>query len=311
MHLNDLERKVLALWRANGGASRPTHESEELDAWITLILQLGLLASRHVRAARLGDLGGDVVFKADQTPLTAVDLQIERLIMDQLSTAPLPVSFIGEETPASGTAHRVTLAVDPIDGTWSLLNRTETAATSFALMRDGAVFVAAVANPATAEIAYVAEGRSPRLLQLSAFGEGDHAVNLPIPPAGPEGLLVSLHPHRSAGPVAKELARAWQAGELDMVRSTGGAPSLALVEVAKGSFVYVNLWDRHESAAWDLAAGLMLVRSAGGEAVDLAGNPVRQTGHRGPFVAALKAVDREVVAGIALRALAETNGEYR
>jgi 3'-phosphoadenosine 5'-phosphosulfate (PAPS) 3'-phosphatase len=269
MHLNDLERKVLASWRANGGASGRTHEFEALDAWITLILRLGLLASRHVRAARLGDLGGDVVFKADRTPLTAVDLQIERLIVDQLSTAPFPVSFIGEETPPTGPPQRVALAVDPIDGTWSLLNRTETAATSFALMRDGAVFVAAVANPATAEIAYVAEGRSPRLLQLSAFGEGDHAVDLPIPPAGPEGLLVSLHPHRTAEPVAKALARAWQAGELDMVRS------------------------------------------AGGEAVDLSGNPIRETGHRGPFVAALNAADRERVAGIALRALAETNGEGR
>lgn len=309
MQLNDLERNVLASWRANSEASWSMQAAEEQDSWVALILRLALLASRHVRSARLGDLAGAVVFKADQTPVTAVELQIERLIMDQLSTARVPVSFIGEETPASVTRHRIALAVDPIDGTWSLLNRTETAATSFALMRDGEVFLAAVANPATAEIAYVAEGRLPRLIQLSACGEADQAVDLPIPPAGPKGLLVSLHPQRAAGSVAGALARAWQAGELDMVRSTGGAPSLGLVEVAKGSFVYVNLWDRRESAAWDLAAGLLLVRSAGGEAVDLSGNPVRQTGHRGPFVAALNAVDRERVAGIALRALAETNGE--
>jgi fructose-1,6-bisphosphatase/inositol monophosphatase family enzyme len=73
--------------------------------------------------------------------------------------------------------------------------------------------------------------------------------------------------------------------------------------VAKGNFVYVNLWDRRESAAWDLAAGLMLVRTAGGEAVDLNGQPVRHIGHRGPFIAALDAADRARVVELTRHAL--------
>lgn len=305
MRLNDVELRTLDAWR-HGNGERTRAMPDDMDAWISLALRLALLACRHVRAARLGDLDGPVDFKPDRSPFTAVELHVEKIIQRELAGAPAPVSFIGEETSIGDGANHITLAVDPIDGTWSLLNRTETAATSLALARDGQTFLGVVANPATGEIAYAAEGRVPRLLQLSAFGEVDRAVNLPIPPAGPEGLLVSLHPQRAAGPVARALARAWQDGELDMVRSAGGAPSLGLLEVAKGNFVYVNLWDRRESAAWDLAAGLMLVRAAGGEAVDLAGQPIRHTGHRGPFIAALDAADRARVVELTRHSLAAT-----
>jgi myo-inositol-1(or 4)-monophosphatase len=303
MRLNDVELRVLAAWRHDENDDGTRAMPDEQDVWIGLALRLALLACRHVRSCRLGDLDGPVDFKPDRSPLTAVELHVEQIIMRELARAPTPVTFIGEETSNGDVAKRITLAVDPIDGTWSLLNRTETAATSLALARDRQTFLGVVANPATGEIAYAAEGRVPRLLQLSAFGEADRAVNLPIPPAGPEGLLVSLHPQRAAGPVANALARAWQKGELDMVRSAGGAPSLGLLEVAKGNFVYVNLWDRRESAAWDLAAGLMLVRTAGGEAVDLNGQPVRHIGHRGPFIAALDAADRARVVELTRHAL--------
>jgi len=307
MQLTDIERSALTSWRRNGHPPG-VRGRDELDEWVCLALRLSLLASRHVRAVRLSTSVGPVTFKADHSPVTAVELEVEQLLRKELAMAPLPVAFLGEETTDAADGQRIALAVDPIDGTWSLLNRTETAATSLALMRDGEAFVGVVANPATAEIAYVAQGREPRLLQLSALGEEDQAVSLPIPPVGPEGLLVSLHPQRKAGPLAKALARAWHDGELDMVRSSGGAPSLGLLEVAKGGFVYVNLWDRRESAAYDLAAGLLLVRAAGGEAVDLNGNPVHAVGHRGPFVAALDAADRDQVRELVVRALATAEG---
>lgn len=303
MLLSPLERDVVACWRGTSNGMRIHDPPTGIDEWLRLALRLSLLSCRLVRSSRLGDLDGPVILKSDTSPLTSIELQIERLLVRELSKIPLPITFIGEESVSTADGSNITLAVDPIDGTWSLLNRTETAATSLALLRDGQAFVSVVANPATAEVAYVAEGGTPRLLQLSAFGEPDRAVDLPIPPAGPEGLLVSLHPQRAAGPVAKAFSRAWQDGELDMVRSAGGAPSLGLLEAAKGNFVYVNLWDRREAAAWDLAAGLMLVRAAGGEAVDLDGTPVRVVGHRGPFVAALHDEDRERVLLLTQRAL--------
>ena len=72
-----------------------------------------------------------------------------------------------------------------------------------------------------------------------------------------------------------------------------------MLEAAKGSFVYVNLWSRRAAQAYDLAAGIMLVRGAGGDVTDLAGTPVDTTDHRRPFIAGIAHEARRQVPPIA------------
>ncbi len=45
--------------------------------------------------------------------------------------------------------------------------------------------------------------------------------------------------------------------------------------------------------------GVLLVRKAGGEVVNLEGEPIDAVGHQGPFVAAVDAANRQVVVDIA------------
>ena len=78
-----------------------------------------------------------------------------------------------------------------------------------------------------------------------------------------------------------------------MVKAAGGSPLWALVEAAKGSFVYVNLWSHRPAEPYDLASGIELIRSAGGDVVDLANRPVELTGHTGPFIAGIDVCQRE------------------
>ena len=73
-----------------------------------------------------------------------------------------------------------------------------------------------------------------------------------------------------------------------------------MLEAAKGSFVYVNLWSRRAAQAYDLAAGIMLVRGAGGDVTDLARTPIETTDHRGPFVAGIDEEARCKVAALVL-----------
>ncbi len=107
------------------------------------------------------------------------------------------------------------------------------------------------------------------------------------------------HPNRSATPLVGALYDAWRAGEIRMVRSPGGSPSWALLEAATGRFVYTNLWSKSRAEPYDLAAGVLLVRKAGGEVVNLEGEPIDAVGHQGPFVAAVDAANRQVVVDIA------------
>ena len=88
-----------------------------------------------------------------------------------------------------------------------------------------------------------------------------------------------------------------------MVRSPGGSPACGLLEAAKGSFVYANLWSQKPASVYDLAAGVLLVREAGGDVVGLDGAPVDAIHHKGAFVAALVPEARERVVAL-LRAAA-------
>lgn len=63
-----------------------------------------------------------------------------------------------------------------------------------------------------------------------------------------------------------------------MARMPGDFPAFALIEAAKGSFNYVNLWPMRPTEFYDLSAGIMLIRGAGGEVVDLDGLPTKQKG---------------------------------
>lgn len=189
----------------------------------------------------------------------------------------------GGSLPTSGDA----VAIDPIDGTWSLLNRTATCAVSLAVFRDGVPFWGVVLNPTTGEFAHRCSGERTRLVQVSAFGEEDFACDLPLDGSKAGPILVNLHPSKNSAPVAGSLFEEWASGNLSMVRMTGGSPAWAMLEAAKGTSTYVNLWSRKPTEAYDVAAGILLVQGAGGQVTDLFGQPIKPVGHRGPFVASV------------------------
>ena len=81
------------------------------------------------------------------------------------------------------------------------------------------------------------------------------------------------------------LADSWADGNTQLVKSIGGSPVWSMLDAAKGACTYVNLWSGQPADPFDLAAGLLLVRAAGGDVIDLSGNAVSAVGHSGPFIA--------------------------
>jgi fructose-1,6-bisphosphatase/inositol monophosphatase family enzyme len=105
----------------------------------------------------------------------------------------------------------------------------------------------------------------------------------------PDAVLVNVHPSRHAGPLLDALIAAWSEQRVHMVRMEGGSPAAALLDAAKGSFVYVNLWSRRPAEPFDLAAAVLLVRGAGGEVIDAHGDPIDLAAHGGLFAAGVDA----------------------
>jgi len=302
--LRTIEREALEAFH-RGDALTPWNGRDE-EAWVGFGLRCLLEAGRTLRRASLG-IDGAPELKADGSPATRLERGVEEDLRARLGTFAPQASFTGEETggPAPGAGFAV--AVDPVDGTWGLLAETATWACVLAVLRDGEPFAGFIANPVTGELAYALRGGDARLLRLGAFGEPSSALTLPTRRAGPGPTLVCLHPHRHARTLRVALHQAWRRGELGVVRSPGGSPAWALVEAARGHFVYVNAWTRRAAEPYDLAAPVLFLRCAGGEVIDAAGRPIDATRHAGPWLGGIDPDQRARVAALVREAWPEAS----
>ena len=300
MELNSLEQRCLD--RVLGGYSLVSEAADDLEAWLEFSLHAALSSAARVRDLKHA-VGIDAELKADGSPATELEKGIEARIRGDLADFAPDAQMVGEEGGGKMGSSGFSVAVDPIDGTWSFLSQTESHTVTVNVFRDEVPVVGVIANPATGEVAYHGPEGPPRLVRLGWFGRAAQATRLPLRPSAAEDTLVHLHHNPRGGALAAGFYRAWQEGVVKMVRSPGGSPAWALVEAAKGHFIYVNRWDRRPAEPWDLVGGVGIVRRAGGEVVSLEGEPIDALRHSGPFVAGLSGEGRATVSKIARAAL--------
>ncbi len=295
--LNAIEKASIDAYRKREPQSLSTED--ETSRWVGAGLYMVLDAGRLVREQRMGAGREGVHYKDDGSPATRLEADIESLLRKRLAQFAPDAAVVGEETGGALSCSGVEVAIDPIDGTWAFLSGTETYTTTLGVFLDGEPVLGMISNPTTGEIGYAVRGGEARLVQLSVFGEPDTASSLPEHRATPDNVLVNVHPNRTGGSVMSALYDAWRENGVRMVRSPGGSPSWALVEAARGAFVYLNLWSKKAAEPFDLAPGVLLVRAAGGEVTGLDGQPIDALGHAGPFVAGVNERARQQVAAIA------------
>ena len=292
--LTTVELEALDAFRR--GAPTEPRDGED-GAWIGFGLRCLLEAGRVLRANSTL-LHEHVELKADGSPATRLERAVERDVRERLRGFAPTATFLGEETGGRLPSSDFAVAVDPVDGTWGFLSETSTWACVIAILRDGQPFAGFLANPGTGQLAYALRGREARQLRLSSFGEPPAAHTLPTRRFRGAKILVSVHPARKTKALRAALHDAWERGELGVVRSPGGSPAWGLLEAARGHCVYLNAWSRAPAEPYDLVAGALLVRSAGGDVIDSDGRPIDATRHAGPWIAGVDAAQRSRVAEI-------------
>lgn len=113
-----------------------------------------------------GEVGGPYTrFKADDSPITDADLEIERLIIDRLGTFFPEARFLGEESAKNEDIdlNGDLWVIDPIDGTTNYALGLSTYAISIGLIRDGDPALGAVALPRVHEQYFCDFGSAPAL----------------------------------------------------------------------------------------------------------------------------------------------------
>ncbi len=188
--------------------------------------------------------------------VTNADQKAEQILFEELSRARPGYGFLMEErgvVEGSDKSHR--WIVDPLDGTLNFMHALPQFAISVALERDGELVAGVVYNPATDELYHAEKGRGSyvndrrlRVSERNLFAESMIATGMPF--FGKKGHATFLKELHQIMPHCAGIRRY-------------GAASLDLAGVAAGRFD--GFWERG-LGPWDVAAGIVLVREAGGYA---------------------------------------------
>ena len=101
----------------------------------------------------------DVVLKADQSPVTAADLESEAILRDRISRAFPTHSILGEESGETvGSNSRYRWIIDPLDGTKSFIRGVPLYGVLVGVEVAGRPSVGVVYLPATNELVAAADG---------------------------------------------------------------------------------------------------------------------------------------------------------
>jgi myo-inositol-1(or 4)-monophosphatase len=267
------ERPVARVGRAplNPGRERsgpPERKSlAPRSATITVMIRAAFAAAKamkrdfgeveHLQVSEKGP--GDFVSHAD--------VRAERELRKNLLDTRPDYGFLGEEHAEIKGDGRNRWIVDPIDGTNNFVHGVPHFAISIALERESEIIAGVIYNPISDELYWAEKGNgafidtpNARSRRLRVSGRKDPA----------KALVATGIPHVGKGDHPTYLRDLG----LVMARVSGirrwGAASLDLAFVAAGRF------DAHWEYGlqpWDVAAGLLLVREAGGTVTDLAGKP--------------------------------------
>jgi myo-inositol-1(or 4)-monophosphatase len=194
--------------------------------------------------------------------VTAADRRAEKTLFEELSKARPGYGFVleeGGEVEGSDKSH--TWIIDPLDGTTNFLHGLPLFAISIGLVREGQIVAGLVYNPITDDM-FVAEK-----------GQGAYVNNRRLRVAARRTLAEALIgcgiPHLGKAQDHPRFLAEFKAvmGRVSNLRRLGAA-ALDLCFVASGR--YDGFWER-SLQPWDIAAGILLVREAGGFVSDADG----------------------------------------
>ncbi|MGD9846997.1 MAG: inositol monophosphatase family protein [Variibacter sp.] len=202
-----------------------------------------------------------VSLKGPANFVSAADRRAEETLRQELTKARPGYGFLGEEGGNhEGTDKSHTWIVDPLDGTTNFLHGIPQFAISIALKRDADIIAGVIYNPILDELFTAERGKG------AFFNE--RRIRVATRKRLADSVITCGLPHMGRGDLA--LFRQEIAAVQEKVAGLRrfGAASLDLAWVAAGRLD--AYWER-DLSPWDMAAGMVIVREAGGFVTDIDG----------------------------------------
>src|ERR1700747_774362 len=230
------------------------------------LINVMVKAARRAGRSLKHDLGEiehlQVSLKGPANFVSAADKRPEEMLYADLAKSRPGYGFIGEEGGnREGADKSHTWIVDPLDGTTNFLHGIPQFAISIGLQREATIMAGVIYNPANDEL-YIAErGKGAFLNDQRLRVAGRRKLS--------DCVIACGLPHIGRGD--HELSRAEMAELQNRVAGLRrfGAASLDMAFVAAGRLD--GYWERNLQP-WDMAAGQIMVREAGGIVSGIAGD---------------------------------------
>ena len=239
------------------------------SATINVMVKAARRAGRSLKRD-LGEIENlQVSMKGPANFVSLADKRAEQMLYDDLIKARPGYGFLGEEGGnREGTDKSHMWVVDPLDGTTNFLHGIPHFAVSIGLLREGVAIAGLIYNPANDELYMAEKGGGAFLNDTRLRVAGRKQLN--------ECVIACGLPHIGRGD--HELSRREMTALQPRVAGLRrfGAASLDLAFVAAGRLD--GYWERNLQP-WDIAAGIVLIKEAGGTVGDIHGGDVLKTGN--------------------------------
>jgi myo-inositol-1(or 4)-monophosphatase len=229
------------------------------------LLNVMIAAARKAGRALKRDFGEveklQVSLKGPANFVSAADRRAEETLYAELSKARPGYGFLGEEGGAREGADKThTWIVDPLDGTTNFLHGIPQFCISIGLEREGTMVAGVIYNPATEELFVTERGKGAFL--------NDQRIRVAARKRLADSVIACGLPHLGRPNIPLGLTETAAVQEKVAGLRRFGAAALDLAWVAAGRLD--AYWER-DIKPWDMAAGLLMVREAGGFVSDCDG----------------------------------------
>jgi myo-inositol-1(or 4)-monophosphatase len=220
-------------------------------------------AAAYVRSVeRPADPAGWAV-KGSRDFVTEVDRAAEAIAAEVLLAAEPGSRIVGEELSPDLATDGLVWVVDPLDGTTNFLHGFPGYAVSIAAAVDGVLQAGVVVQVPRNEVYFASLGggawQDDRRLAVSGIGDPGFA------------LIGTGFPFKDLSRIEEYLGQLARVAERTSGIRRPGSAALDLADVAAGRFD--GFWEQQLSA-WDIAAGTLLIREAGGRVTDYGGRDI-------------------------------------
>lgn len=231
------------------------------SALLNVMVQAAMKAGRSL-SRDFGEVQNlQVSLKGPGDYVSQADRKAEQIVHDELARARPGYGFLmeeGGEIEGEDPQHR--WIIDPLDGTTNFLHGIPIFSVSIALERQGQIVAGVIYNPAMDEL-YTAERGGGAFMN-------DRRLRVAARTKLSDAVVTTGVPHLGRGNHANYLIELRHVmNEVAGVRRLGSA-ALDLAYVAAGR---CDAFWEHGLSPWDVAAGILMVREAGGFATDIKG----------------------------------------